>query len=107
MTTTHRAWAHMVTWRMNGATPEERAEQADRVVRAFEATRGELPGLLRMEVGRNIVEALDAWDVALYMVFATRDDLHAYQSHPSHLRIKALVGPMRAARGQADFEVPV
>ena len=106
MTTPQHALAHIVTWRMNGATPEERAAQADRTVQAFEAARHDVPGLLRMEVGRNIVASADAWDVALYMVFATLADLQAYQFHPAHLRIKALVAPMRAARGQADFEVP-
>ena len=105
MTSTDRPLAHIVTWRMNGATPQERAAQADRTVQAFEAARHDVPGLLRMEVGRNIVASPDAWDVALYMVFATRTDLEAYQSHPAHLQIKALVAPMRAARGQADFEV--
>ena len=90
---------------MNGATPQERAAQADRTVQAFEATRGEVPGLLRMQVGRNVLASPDAWDVALYMLFASRADLQAYQSHPAHLRIKAVVGPLRAARGQADFEV--
>lgn len=97
---------HIVTWRLNGATPQERASQAETVVQAFEALRPQIPGLLRMEVGANVIEAPDAWDVALYMVFAGRANLDAYQTHPGHVAIKALVGPMRSERGQADFWVP-
>lgn len=73
------------------------------MVQAFEALRTQIPGLLRMEVGANVIEAPDAWDVALYMVFASRDALDAYQTHPGHLKIKTLVGPMRSDRVQADF----
>ena len=105
MSTTNSAIAHVVTWRLNGQTAADRERQAQQVVRAFEVRRHEVPGLRRMEVGVNIVEAPDAWDVALYMEFASRADLDAYQTHPSHLEIKQLVGPMRAARGQADFEL--
>lgn len=95
--------AHIVTWRLNGATPQARRQQADRVAQAFEALRAEVPGLLRMEVGANLSDAPDAWDVALCMVFASVADLRRYETHPAHLEIKALVGPMRAQRGQADF----
>ena len=96
---------HIVTWRLNGATPEARCEQAQQIVQAFEAARHEVPGLLRMEVGQNLDDAAsaDGWDLALYMVFASRDAMRAYEMHPSHLRIKALVKPMRSARGQVDF----
>lgn len=95
--------AHIVAWRLNGATPEERIRQANTVTHAFETLRTQIPGLLQMEVGANVIEAPDAWDVALYMVFASRDALDAYQTHPGHLKIKTLVGPMRSARVQADF----
>lgn len=105
MSNTHLPIVHIVTWRLNGKTPVLRAAQAQKVVHAFEAARHEVPGLLRMEVGANFIDAPDAWDVALYMVFASRVDLDAYQTHPAHLKIKSLVGPMRAVRGQADFSI--
>ncbi len=105
MSAINPAIAHIVTWRLNGQTAADRERQAEQLVRAFEVRRHEVPGLVRMEVGLNIVAAPDAWDVALYMEFASRADLDAYQQHPAHLEIKQLVGPMRAARGQADFEL--
>ncbi len=107
MSTPMKATAHIVMWRLNGADAAAKKQQARMIVDAFEASRGEVPGLLRMELGPNIIEAQDAWDLALCMVFATPADLHAYQSNPAHLRIKALVGPMRSERGQIDFEITV
>lgn len=94
---------HVVTWRLNGAKPTDRLRQADVVVKAFQDLRAVVPGLLRMDVGRNFIETSDAWDVALCMIFASRADLEAYQTHPSHLAIKKLVGPMRMERCQVDF----
>ena len=101
------AIVHMVMWRLNGATPAERRAQADRVVQAFEAARSQVPGLLRMEIGGNMIDTLpDAWDLALSMVFASRAELEAYNAHPAHRQIKTLMGPMRLARCQVDFEMP-
>lgn len=97
--------AHIVTWRLNGATVEERNAKARQVVQAFEAARADIPGLLRMEVGANVIESPQAWDVALFTVFASRAHLQDYQTHPCHQRIKALMAPMKADRGQADFPV--
>ncbi len=105
MTTDDRPILHVVTWRLNGSTPEERKAQADRIVIAFKGTEERVPGLLRLEVGRNFIEADDAWDVGLCMVFASRAALDAYLAHPDHLAIKTLVGPLRKSRCQVDFEL--
>ncbi len=94
---------HIVMWRLNGRDADERARQAAAIVAAFEALRTRIPGLLHVDVGANIIDAADAWDVAAVMVFIDRDHLDAYQTHPDHIAIKALVAPMRSARGQIDF----
>lgn len=95
---------HVVSWRLNGRTPLERAQQADTIIAAVEATRGQITGLVSLEVGRNVVEAPDAWDVGAVMVFHNRAALEAYQRHPEHLALKAIVAPLRSARSQLDFE---
>lgn len=95
---------HIVAWRLNGGDEAERQAQAKAVVAAVETTRGRIPGLLSLETGPNVVEAADAWDVGAVMVFASRADLEAYHTHPVHLDLKAVVGPLRSARSQLDFE---
>lgn len=95
---------HVVSWRLSGETPLERRQQADTIVAAVEATRECIPGLVSLDVGPNVVEATDAWDVGAVMVFRSRADLDAYQTHPEHLALKAVVAPLRSARSQLDFE---
>ena len=96
---------HIVMWRMNGATANERLTQARTAAAAFEATRGTIAGVLDMQVGVNVVDAPDAWDLALSMCFENRAALAAYADDPAHLGIKKLVGPMRMERKQVDFEL--
>ena len=48
-----RQIVHIVMWRMNGATAEERLLQAHTAVAAFEATRGTIAGVLDMQIGVN------------------------------------------------------
>lgn len=98
------AIVHIVAWRLNGGDAAERLAQAQAVVAAVEATRGRIPGLLSLDTGLNVVAAADAWDVGAVMVFASRAHLDAYQTHPVHLDLKAVVGPLRSARSQLDFE---
>ena len=100
-----RQIVHIVMWRMNGATAEERLLQAHTAVAAFEATRGTIAGVLDMQIGVNVVDAPDAWDLALSMRFENRAALEAYFDHPAHLEIKRLVGPMRMERKHVDFEL--
>lgn len=99
------ALAHMVMWKLNGATSQARQVQAQALVQAFEATRGKLSGLLRMDVGANLIEAVDACDLALCMVFESRQAFEAYNAHPEHLKIKKMMEPLRLARSQVDFEI--
>lgn len=96
---------HIVMWRLNGASAEARNRQAGSIVQAFERSKKDVPGLLRLEVGRNLHEGQDSWDVALYMAFDSAEHLQAYQTNPAHLAIKELVGPMRSSRCQVDFQL--
>lgn len=95
---------HVVSWRLNGRSAMERRQQADTIVAAVELTRGQVPGLASVDVGRNVINASDAWDVGAVMVFQSRAALDAYQTHPAHLALKAVVAPLRSARSQLDFE---
>lgn len=96
---------HIVSWRLNGSSPQQRSEQAKKIGIAFEEARSQIKGLIRQELGSNVVKDVDAWDLAVVMVFESRAARDAYQVHPSHLAIKALVGPMRKERTQIDFEI--
>jgi hypothetical protein len=105
MNSTHRPIAHIVSWRLNGQDQAEKMAQAIQIKQAFNAMKSQVPGLNQLEVGHNMVDNPDAWDVSAYMVFDSLQSLVEYQSHPAHLEIKKLVGPMRLERCQVDFEL--
>jgi heme-degrading monooxygenase HmoA len=96
---------HIVMWNMTGDTKEDRREAAEFLRSRFEGLRGEVPGLLHLEVGLDHSSVDYACDVVLYTEFESQAALDAYASHPAHLRVKSELGEMRIARFQVDYAV--
>ena len=94
---------HIVMWNMAGDTAEERARAAEHLRARFEEIRGEIPGLLHLEVGFDHSRVDYACDVVLYTEFDSQEALDAYASHPAHLRVKDALGASRIARHQVDY----
>lgn len=94
---------HIVMWRVAGATAAERDANCATVRHAFERLRGEIPGLLELEVGIDTSRVDYACDVVLYTRFRDEQSLKAYATHPKHLQIKHELGQMRTERHQVDY----
>jgi len=96
---------HVVMWSVRGDDAAARARNA-RVVRdAFAQLRGQVPGLLALDVGIDDSRVDYACDVVLIADFATRAALADYATHPAHLQVRARLGDLRSARHQVDYEV--
>ncbi len=102
-TTAQAGLLHIVLWQLHGETAQARQAKAQQLSHSFHALLGTVPGLLQVDVGPNAVAAADAWDMAVAMRFTNRAALDAYNEHPLHLGIKALMGPQRRARAQIDL----
>ena len=98
---------HIVMWNLRGDTPAEKAQNLDLLKRSFDSLRGQVPGLLHLEIGVDTSAVDYACDVVLYSEFETQAALDAYAHHPEHLRIKHALADLRIARHQVDYEVPV
>ncbi len=96
---------HIVMWSVRGSTLAERREHSALLRREFESLSGQIPGLLRLEVGIDHSAVDYACDVVLYSEFASQAALDAYASHPEHLRVKQAVGDLRISRHQVDYAV--
>jgi len=96
---------HIVMWNMAGDTKEDRRTAAEFLRSRFEELRGEVPGLLHLEVGLDHSRVDYACDVVLYTEFESQEALDAYATHPGHLRVKGELGQMRIARFQVDYAV--
>jgi Stress responsive A/B Barrel Domain len=92
---------HVVLWRLkpdvDGSFPAIRA--------ALEAQCARIPGLLRVEVGRNIVSSRRAVDMALTCDFESREALAAYHRHPAHMETRAIVDPLADEHWIVDYEL--
>ncbi|MBY2924384.1 Dabb family protein [Rhizobium leguminosarum] len=96
---------HIVMWNVAGDTKDDRRDAAEFVRSRFEGIRGEVPGLLHLEVGLDHSRVDYACDVVLYTEFESHEALDAYATHPAHLRVKGELGQMRIARFQVDYVV--
>lgn len=97
---------HIVFWKLNDNVTGQAREQAmGRIKDGFEAMRGVVPGLLRIEVGFNYARGADAADIALYSEFESREALDAYQDHPAHVAMLPVVREVRTERRVVDYEV--
>lgn len=94
---------HIVMWDLRGESPEEKAEATQLLKRKFESLRGQIPGLLHLEVGVDSSRIAYACDVVLYSEFDSQASLDGYAADPAHLRVREELGDLRIARHQVDY----
>lgn len=92
---------HVVLWRLK----PEGSEAFDTIRAALEAQAGKIPGLLRIEVGRNVAASRRAVDMALVCDFESRAALAGYHRHPAHMQTRAIVDPLAEEHWIVDYEV--
>lgn len=96
---------HVVTWKMNGETPEDRARQAAEAAEALRTLPGRVPGMTSLEVHTNEYNAEANWDLVLVSEHTDKAALDVYADHPEHLAVAAIVRERAAARAGVDFEL--
>jgi len=94
---------HIVMWKVRGDTRDEKAANVERLKRSFHSLRGQVPGLLHLEIGVDRSGVDYACDVVLVSDFESQAALDAYATHPEHLRVKKELGDLRTARHQVDY----
>lgn len=92
---------HVVLWRLK-STDDHTFET---IHAALAAQHGKIPGLLRVEVGRNFVASRRAVDFCLICDFESAEALAAYHRHPAHLETRRIVDPLVAEHWIADYAV--
>lgn len=96
---------HIVMWRLKdeaeGAT---KAENAKKMKEILEALPAKVPGVLKLEVGINVVASETCSDVCLYSEFNNLAEMDAYQAHPEHQKCVAFIKAVAAERRATDYE---
>ncbi len=96
---------HIVCWRLlNRTEPLHECADAVAIKTALEALRGQIPGLLHLEVGFDHSRQESAGDIVLYSEFSSREDLASYLVHPAHVEVGKIVRPRTKDRRMIDYE---
>lgn len=93
-------------WRLKDqANGNDKMVNAQLIKQKLESLNGKIPGMLKMEVGLNILDSECASDLVLYSEFESQQALSDYQNHPEHIAIKPFVFEARTERREIDYEV--
>lgn len=93
---------HIVAWRLND---KDKVADAARIKELLEGLRGQIPGLMHIEVGMNVVPDANAADVVLYSEFTDLEALKTYQAHPLHQAVVLKVKALTIERRSVDYEI--
>lgn len=96
---------HIVMWNLRGESAQEKADAIELLRSRFEGLRGQIPGLLHLEIGVDSSGVDYACDVVLYTVFDKQESLASYATHPAHMRVRQELGDLRVSRYQVDYPV--
>jgi hypothetical protein len=98
---------HIVLWKLKEHSEgKPKAENAVMLKRELELMTSRIKEIRKLEVGINFNSGQDAYDLALFSEFATKQDLETYQNHPEHQRVVAILRRLRETRVVADYEIP-
>jgi len=97
---------HIVLWRLKDeAHGNTKAENARLIKDMLEALNGQIEGLIKLEVGINVLETPTSYDIALYSELDSLEALSFYSNHPKHQAVVPFIVEAVAARSSIDFEV--
>ena len=94
---------HIVSWNLKDK--QNRIEDCTKIKNALEALDGNIPGLIKIEVGIDFIQAEGSADVVLYSEFENRYALDSYQIHPDHKAVVPLIKELCCDRRAVDYEV--
>ncbi|HSA33190.1 MAG TPA: Dabb family protein [bacterium] len=97
---------HVVMWTLfESADGHDRAANALRAKEKLLALKDKIPLVRAMEVGIDLLHSDRSYDLCLIASFDSLDDLAAYNDHPAHREVAALMGKIREKAVAVDFEV--
>ncbi len=91
---------HIVIYRFKNPSPKLFETIKDK----FSTIRGNVEGLLRLDVGEDIMHLPRSYDLALYCEFSDRAAYDRYQGCDLHLAVKAFMKTVVSESHSVDFE---
>jgi len=85
------------------ALGKTKVEIAEIFKEKLEGLKSEIKEIVDIEVGINICDSDQAFDVVLYSTFKNSDDLAIYQKHPKHVEVGEFVAQVKVDRRVVDY----
>ena len=96
---------HIVMWKLKDfAEGAKKNENAQSIKVQLEGLKNKIKEVRSMEVGININDSADSYDIALYSEFASLEDLKKYQHHPEHVKVADFIINLRLDRRVVDYQ---
>lgn len=64
----------------------------------------QIPEIVSLETGADFKHSERSFDMALTVVFHTKEDLDAYDHHPAHEKVRTYIKAHRTATATVDYE---
>ncbi len=97
---------HIVMWRLKPeACGHTREENMDIIEKGLKGLLGIVPGLLSVELGRDVLHSDMSYDMALICTFPDVDAMQAYKIHPEHVKVASYIAEVKAERVVIDYQV--
>lgn len=93
---------HIVMFKFRNESKESNIKE---VVKRLNALVELIPELRSMEVGVNFTDSERAFDLSLYSMFDTKEDLASYAIHPEHLKVVELIKSVTLESKVVDYEI--
>lgn len=82
---------------------ENQDENILRVTQELNDLLEKIDVLKSIELGVNFTDSDRAFDLSLYSIFETKEDLQAYAIHPEHLKVVALIKSVTSESKVVDY----
>lgn len=96
---------HIVSWKLNGETLDERNSQAERMRVVLEPLDGLVPQVRALSLHRNEMYEGSNYDLTLIVDFDDAEALEQYMVHPEHQSVVAEIKNFVSGRAVTDFTI--
>ena len=87
-------------------TPGFTIEQREHWMSLLRALPDQIPELLSLSVGSDVVRGAASHELAIVADFDDLDGLEAYMRHPAHAEVLRISAPVKTSLATVDFEIP-
>ena len=96
---------HIVIWKLkDSALGNSKLENATKMKELLESLKNDIEGILKMEVGINICDSTQSYDIVLNSEFVDQESLDSYQVHPKHMEVGSFISEIRDERIVVDYK---